>query len=105
MRPVARPCVWLEILAQTLNRDLEKVAVHGRKGIVGQRRDEEIAILSIRAGDLTGDHTVRLVASANAWKSSIAPKAVTPSVAVPCAPHAGLSSKSLDSMICRTCWD
>jgi len=47
-----------EILAQTLNRDLEKVAVHGRKGIVGQRKDEEIAILSIRAGDLTGDHTV-----------------------------------------------
>ena len=27
-----------EILAQTLNRDLEKVAVHGRKGIVGQRK-------------------------------------------------------------------
>ena len=47
-----------EILAQTLNRDLEKVAVHGRKGIVGQRKDEEIAVLSIRAGDLTGDHTV-----------------------------------------------
>ena len=47
-----------EILAQTLNRDLEKVAVHGRQGIVGQRKDEEIAILSIRAGDLTGDHTV-----------------------------------------------
>ena len=34
-----------EILAQTLNRDLEKVAVHGRKGIVGQRKDEEIAVL------------------------------------------------------------
>jgi 4-hydroxy-tetrahydrodipicolinate reductase len=47
-----------EILAQTLHRDLEKVAVHGRKGIVGQRKDDEIAILSIRAGDLTGDHTV-----------------------------------------------
>jgi 4-hydroxy-tetrahydrodipicolinate reductase len=47
-----------EILAQTLHRDLEKVAVHGRQGIVGPRQDEEIAILSIRAGDLTGDHTV-----------------------------------------------
>jgi 4-hydroxy-tetrahydrodipicolinate reductase len=47
-----------EILAQSLGRDLEKVAVHGRHGIVGQRKDEEIAILSIRAGDLTGDHTV-----------------------------------------------
>jgi 4-hydroxy-tetrahydrodipicolinate reductase len=47
-----------EILAQTLERDLEKVGVYGRKGIVGQRKDEEIAVLSIRAGDLTGDHTV-----------------------------------------------
>jgi 4-hydroxy-tetrahydrodipicolinate reductase len=47
-----------EILAQTLNRDMEKVGVYGRKGIVGQRKDEEIAVLSIRAGDLTGDHTV-----------------------------------------------
>jgi 4-hydroxy-tetrahydrodipicolinate reductase len=47
-----------EVLAQTLERDLEKVGVYGRKGIVGQRRDEEIAVLSIRAGDLTGDHTV-----------------------------------------------
>jgi 4-hydroxy-tetrahydrodipicolinate reductase len=47
-----------EILAQTLDRDLEKVGVYGRKGIVGQRKDEEIAVLSIRAGDLTGEHTV-----------------------------------------------
>jgi 4-hydroxy-tetrahydrodipicolinate reductase len=47
-----------EVLAQTLERDLDKVGVYGRKGIVGQRKDEEIAILSIRAGDLTGDHTV-----------------------------------------------
>jgi 4-hydroxy-tetrahydrodipicolinate reductase len=47
-----------EILAETLARDMEKVGVYGRKGIVGQRTDEEIAVLSIRAGDLTGDHTV-----------------------------------------------
>jgi 4-hydroxy-tetrahydrodipicolinate reductase len=47
-----------DILASTLHRELEKVGVYGRKGIVGQRPDEEIAVLSIRAGDLTGDHTV-----------------------------------------------
>lgn len=47
-----------EVLAQTFDRDLEKVGVYGRKGIVGQRTNEEIAVLSIRAGDLTGDHTV-----------------------------------------------
>jgi 4-hydroxy-tetrahydrodipicolinate reductase len=47
-----------EILAHTLERDMERVGVYGRKGIVGQRKDEEIAVLSLRAGDLTGDHTV-----------------------------------------------
>jgi 4-hydroxy-tetrahydrodipicolinate reductase len=47
-----------EILAGSLDRDLEKVGVYGRHGIVGQRNDEEIAVFSIRAGDLTGDHTV-----------------------------------------------
>jgi 4-hydroxy-tetrahydrodipicolinate reductase len=47
-----------EILAGTLNRELDKVGVYGRHGIVGQRQDEEIAVFSIRAGDLTGDHTV-----------------------------------------------
>ena len=47
-----------EILAQTLKRDLGQVGVYGRKGIIGQRKDDEIAIMSLRAGDLTGDHTV-----------------------------------------------
>lgn len=47
-----------EILASTLDRELEHVGVYGRRGIVGQRKDEEIAVFSIRAGDLTGDHTV-----------------------------------------------
>lgn len=47
-----------EVIAATLNRDLEKVAVYERKGIVGERRPEEIGIQSIRAGDIVGDHTV-----------------------------------------------
>ena len=47
-----------EVLASTVGRDLEKVAVYERKGIVGERRPEEIGIQSIRAGDIVGDHTV-----------------------------------------------
>ncbi|MBI5642572.1 MAG: 4-hydroxy-tetrahydrodipicolinate reductase [Deltaproteobacteria bacterium] len=47
-----------EVIATTLNRDLEKVAVYERKGIVGERRPEEIGIQSIRAGDIVGDHTI-----------------------------------------------
>jgi len=45
-------------VAQGLNRDLDKVGVNGRKGIVGERTQQEIAMLSVRAGDIVGDHTV-----------------------------------------------
>lgn len=47
-----------EILANTRQRQLEKVARHGRVGIVGERTSEEIGIHSIRGGDVVGDHTV-----------------------------------------------
>ena len=46
------------ILADTLNRDLEKVGVYQRKGWIGERSPEEIGIQTIRAGDIVGDHTV-----------------------------------------------
>ncbi len=32
--------------------------VYGRQGITGERKDEEIGIHAIRAGDIVGDHTV-----------------------------------------------
>jgi len=47
-----------EIVAKTLDRDLEKDGVYGRKGIVGERKDSEIGIHSVRAGDIVGEHTV-----------------------------------------------
>ncbi len=45
-------------IANGLNRDLDNVGVSGRKGIVGERTTQEIALLSVRAGDIVGDHTV-----------------------------------------------
>jgi 4-hydroxy-tetrahydrodipicolinate reductase len=45
-------------VANALHRDLEKVAINGRKGIVGERSKKEIALLSVRAGDIVGEHTV-----------------------------------------------
>jgi 4-hydroxy-tetrahydrodipicolinate reductase len=45
-------------IAEGLNRDLDKVGINGRKGIVGERTQKEIALLSVRAGDIVGDHTV-----------------------------------------------
>jgi 4-hydroxy-tetrahydrodipicolinate reductase len=45
-------------VAGALNRDLDKVGIHGRKGIIGERSKKEIALLSVRAGDIIGEHTV-----------------------------------------------
>lgn len=47
-----------EVAANALDRDLDKVAVYGRKGIIGERTKTEIGIQSIRAGDIVGDHTI-----------------------------------------------
>jgi 4-hydroxy-tetrahydrodipicolinate reductase len=47
-----------QILASAAERDLEQVAVYERKGMIGERSDEEIGIQTWRAGDITGEHTV-----------------------------------------------
>ena len=46
------------VVAEAAGRDLEQVGVYGRKGITGVRTDEEIAVHALRAGDITGDHTL-----------------------------------------------
>lgn len=47
-----------EIIAKELEKNLSEVAVYGRKGQVGERKPEEIGILSARMGDVVGEHTV-----------------------------------------------
>jgi 4-hydroxy-tetrahydrodipicolinate reductase len=47
-----------QILAQATERDLDEVAVYGRKGMIGERTDREIGIQTWRAGDITGEHTI-----------------------------------------------
>ena len=47
-----------QILAQALNRNLDLVGVYERKGIIGERKREEIGMQTIRAGDIVGEHTV-----------------------------------------------
>jgi 4-hydroxy-tetrahydrodipicolinate reductase len=47
-----------EILAAVRQQQLEKVARHGRVGIVGERTSTEIGVHSVRGGDVVGDHTV-----------------------------------------------
>lgn len=45
-------------IANALKRDLNQAGVCGRKGIIGERTKQEIGLLSIRAGDIVGEHTV-----------------------------------------------
>src|SRR5437667_21915 len=47
-----------EIVAEALGRDLDQVAVYGRQGLPGERSRREIAVLSLRSGDVAGEHTV-----------------------------------------------
>jgi len=46
------------ILAGATGRNLDTEAVYERKGFIGERRDTEIGIQALRAGDIVGEHTV-----------------------------------------------
>ncbi len=50
-----------QIIAGALGRDLSHVGVYGRKGIVGERKPEEIGVFAVRGGDIVGDHTVMFI--------------------------------------------
>ncbi|HEX8077440.1 MAG TPA: 4-hydroxy-tetrahydrodipicolinate reductase [Chthoniobacterales bacterium] len=47
-----------EILCEVRGLDYDKDVRHGREGLVGERPPKEIAVHSIRGGDVVGDHTV-----------------------------------------------
>lgn len=51
-----------EVIADTLDRDLNKVAVYGREGHTGARERETIGFATVRGGDVVGDHTVMFLA-------------------------------------------
>lgn len=46
-----------ENVAIARNLDLDKVRVSERDGIIGQRSKDEIAVMSLRGGDIVGRHT------------------------------------------------
>ncbi len=47
-----------QVIAHALGRDLEKVGVYARKGLIGERSQKEIGVQTVRAGDIVGEHTV-----------------------------------------------
>jgi 4-hydroxy-tetrahydrodipicolinate reductase len=51
-----------QVVADTLGRDLQKVAVYGREGQTGARERDTIGFATVRGGDVVGDHTVSFFA-------------------------------------------
>jgi 4-hydroxy-tetrahydrodipicolinate reductase len=47
-----------EVVAAALGRDLKKAGVYGRQGLTGERTQKEIGVMSLRSGDVVGEHTV-----------------------------------------------
>src|SRR5438045_8529134 len=47
-----------EILCEVRGLDYSENVRHGREGLVGERRANEIGVHSVRGGDVVGDHTV-----------------------------------------------
>ena len=47
-----------EVVAEALGRDLGQVGVYGRHGLPGERTGKEIGVMSLRSGDVVGEHTV-----------------------------------------------
>lgn len=47
-----------QILADVQGISLDDMGIYGRKGVTGQRKRGELGIHAVRAGDITGEHTV-----------------------------------------------
>lgn len=47
-----------QVIAEALDRNLDEVGVYARKGLIGERTRKEIAVQTIRAGDIVGEHTI-----------------------------------------------
>ena len=56
--PIGTAVRLAQVLASVSGRDLEEVGVYERRGMIGERTDQEIGIQTWRAGDITGEHTV-----------------------------------------------
>jgi 4-hydroxy-tetrahydrodipicolinate reductase len=58
--PSGTAMLLAEAIADVRDVDLESAKQIGREGFIGERTMEEIGIVSLRGGDVVGDHTVTL---------------------------------------------
>jgi 4-hydroxy-tetrahydrodipicolinate reductase len=56
--PSGTALAMAETVAAALGRDLAKAGVYGRHGLTGERTPKEIGLMSLRSGDVVGEHTV-----------------------------------------------
>ena len=56
--PSGTALAMAETVAGALGRDLAKTGVYGRQGLTGERTQKEIGVMSLRSGDVVGEHTV-----------------------------------------------
>ncbi|MFP4237201.1 MAG: 4-hydroxy-tetrahydrodipicolinate reductase, partial [Desulfonatronovibrio sp.] len=56
--PSGTALMLARVLAEARGIDLEEQGVFSRKGIIGQRKDHEMGVQTLRGGDVVGDHTV-----------------------------------------------
>ena len=47
-----------QVVAESLKRNLDKVGVYSRHGLIGERTSDEIGVQTVRGGDIVGEHTV-----------------------------------------------
>ena len=47
-----------EIVANVMGKDISTVGVFGRKGIIGERKKDEVGIMALRMGDIVGEHRI-----------------------------------------------
>ncbi|MCL2485322.1 MAG: 4-hydroxy-tetrahydrodipicolinate reductase [Endomicrobia bacterium] len=47
-----------DVAAEAVGKNMKDVGIYGREGIIGERTKEEIGVMSVRGGDIVGEHTV-----------------------------------------------
>ncbi|MGM8886347.1 4-hydroxy-tetrahydrodipicolinate reductase [Psychrobacter sp. 1U2] len=60
--PSGTAYMMAEAVAEARGQNLKEVAVYGREGQTGARKQGEIGIHAIRGGEIIGDHTVMFIA-------------------------------------------
>lgn len=60
--PSGTAYMMAEAVAQARGQNLKEVAIYGREGQTGERKEGTIGIHAVRGGEIVGDHTVMFIA-------------------------------------------